>query len=560
VHNTAASLNRVGFEGYISEVHPYVPDCYNVGRTPDEVRESHYSHERDLELVAEEGKPVTYKMVTLKEPYDGVPAGFKTFIVSEYASGYRVAAPLYPQWVPKEFCEVTEVDTFTHPDPVLREWGVFDTEYKTLDGRVLGEYFLDLFKHYPEVSSTFIHQRLAAFSPQKSKLVPGQISVYQNFLKMEADRRTSLKVGRALKQMFPELKDASVERLVDQYRKDHPCEPLQVKVGSEGKDFKHAYAHTQSKMENPYTTSSRKSLANSCMRTEYSHLPIHPTEIYASGEFKIYWAETSTGTISSRCVVWSPEGRKPQAGPIYGVSEDALDAIQSELDKVEAVVFPSSNWVGAKLLRVEHKGDLIGPYIDGERDIDEVDDEFLKIVRENQGDYIAENTGGYLNKQNKQCCDHCGDELDEDDVYNTPDIEFYCESCFNEHYFTCAYDGEYYSVDDMQTVYYKSRWGTNNESVYEDNLDSYGAVWCKHEGEYWKDDWVVTNTYDGEAVSQGYCDRNYTLCELSDLYYPDEELFGKTVCGKNATVEALLENGYTENESGEWEIKEEKAT
>jgi hypothetical protein len=121
VVNTTDSLNRVGFEGYISQVHPYEEDCYNVGRTPNEVREGHYSYERDLELVAEEGEPVSYKMVTLKESYGGVPAGFKTFIVSEYASEYHVAFPLNRQWVPKDLCEVTEVDTFVHPDPVLRE-------------------------------------------------------------------------------------------------------------------------------------------------------------------------------------------------------------------------------------------------------------------------------------------------------------------------------------------------------------------------------------------------------------------------------------------------------
>lgn len=577
VTNYLNSGNPVGFVGYVVGFHDSVYRYPCVRESVlDGVEVGYFSEESDLELVervedfVEKGEePVKkYQIATFKQVVNRIPAGYKAVVLDKIGDEVRLTLPDGRRdWVPMEYLELSESDTFTHPDPVLSAWGITyeDTfnryQFLQTSDRAIADFLKDQVYHLPEVQATPFHERLVFLEPTKSRLHPGQISIWQTRAKRDADRKTAYKVGRAIKYMFPELTDASLERVVDAYRKNFPDSPLVVKVGGERENFKHAYSHTQSRMENPYTTSARKSLSNSCMRGSYDNIGVHPTEVYASGEFKIYWTETGTGTISSRCVVWFPEGRSPQAGPIYGVSEDAIDTIQDELTKIYAEGYPHSNWIGAKILKIDGKYGPIGPYIDGERDLDEYDDEHFIIVHEDQGDWVASSTGGYLEARNKTCCNECGDTLDEDDgeVYRNSDDDCYCESCFNDRYFACACDGEYYDLGDSVSVYFKSRWGTDCSFVYEGNTSSFGAVWCEHEDEWWKGDDVVTNTYDDEAVSQGYCDKNYTLCELSDLYYPNDYDFGETTCGITATADALADNGYTMNPDGKWEIKQEEA-
>lgn len=572
VANCLNSQNPVGFVGYVVGFHDSV-DRYPCVRESvlDACVPGYFSDELDLELVEQKGEELVkkYQIATFKQVVNSIPAGYKAVVLNRSMGESRLTLPDGRRdWVHMEYLELSESDTFTHPDPVLSSWGITyeDTcnRYQSLQtsDRVIADFLKEQVYHLPEVQATSFHERLVFLEPTKSRLHPGQISIWQTRAKRDADRKTAYKVGRAIKYMFPELTDASLERVVDAYRKNFPDAPLVVKVGGERENFKRAYSHTQSRMENPYTTSARKSISNSCMRGSYDNVGAHPTEVYASGEFKIYWTETGAGTISSRCVVWFPKGRSPQAGPIYGVSEDAIDTIQDELTKINAVGFSQSNWIGAKILKIDGKYGPIGPYIDGERDLDEYDDEYFIIVHEGKGGWEASSTGGYLEARNKTCCNECGEPLDEDDgeVYRNSDGECYCESCFNDRYFTCADDGECYDNDDCVSVYYKHRWrGTSTHSVYEGNLASFGAVWCEHEDEWWKEDCVVTNTYDDEAVSQGYCDKNYTLCELSDLYHPDDYDFGETTCGITATVDALTENGYTMNPEGKWEIKQEEA-
>lgn len=49
-------------------------------------------------------------------------------------------------------------------------------------------------------------------------------------------------------------------------------------------------------------------------------------------------------------------------------------------------------------------------------------------------------------------CDHCGEEMSEDDSYSTPDGESYCQSCFYEYYDYCAICDETFHRDNMNYI------------------------------------------------------------------------------------------------------------
>lgn len=79
-------------------------------------------------------------------------------------------------------------------------------------------------------------------------------------------------------------------------------------------------------------------------------------------------------------------------------------------------------------------------------------------------------------------CDNCGDSLDEDDSYSTPNGESYCRDCFYNHYGYCAHCDDAYSQD---YLYY---------------IESVGDV-CEH-----------------------CLDRHYTRCDKCEEHFPNDEI------------------------------------
>jgi len=358
--------------------------------------------------------------------------------------------------------------------------------------------------------------------------------------------RTFLTPGKFFRVLNPNLTDKEVSDLVDLFRKEFPAPNFTLKVSKEAEGFKKAYAGTQARMENPSTTRSRKSLANSCLRGGYSLLPCHPAETYASGDFTILWTENSEGHVGSRCVVYTAR-KTPQAGPIYGVSEYSMDLIQKHLDEIGAVGFEDADWGGAKLRVVECDWGYVAPYIDPP------DSRYANLkgdylVLSSRGDYSLDDPEGVVNNLH-HCCD-CGEPVGPDDFYVGPDDINRCEDCHFDLFTDCAYDGEYYYNEEIVYVVIHSRGYT--EGVHENNLGGYGAVFCEHEEAWYRNSLAVTNTHDNIPVSIGYADRNYALCEETDLYFPAEEV-GETVAGHFVSLKWLEDNGWRKTEEGLWE-------
>ena len=435
-------------------------------------------------------------------------------------------------------------------DPVLKQWGPWDDvqDYNTRDDRLyrwFTTYFNTNFStnsfEYDPNSKFKWSRRLSAFQPIRSKLKYGSISIYKSLDMNLDDRHTAMKPGRAISTMFPELEHKQVIFLVDKFLNEFVPRTLTISVANDRAAFKAAYAGIQSPMENIRTTHNRKSSDNSCMRYAFEHLRCHPAEAYASGDFIVVAAFDQKGLVAGRCVVYTGDDLiGPQAGPIYGVSEQALDMIEEHLGKINAET-SHPHWEGAKFLALPENDSqvdpktFIAPYLD-------VEPRALTICRD--GKYLIQDGGGELDANNysgvlggyEHHCHHCGDGVDEHDALFSEYLEVdLCEECWHNEHFYCEYSQESYHNDEAVTAYRLDRcgkqevltvseWAVTHGDYFvhcsdDENWHIDDAQYCEGDGEwispddmgdYFTSDWdeelhsvvALCNLVDGDKVSK----------------------------------------------------------
>ena len=417
-------------------------------------------------------------------------------------------------------------------DPVLKEWGPFDSipDYSTEDVRLFRWFTTYLYAHYAESdtdpdcfpNSVFKWQRrLTAFQPIRSKLKYGSMSIYKSLDMRIDDRHTVMKPGRAISTMFPELEHKQVILLVDDFLKEFVPRTLTISVAKDRAAFKLAYGGTQSPMENISTTHNRKSSSSSCMRYDFDHLDCHPAEAYASGDFIVVMALDQKGLVAGRCVVYTGDDCiGPQAGPIYGVSEQALDMIEDHLGGMDAET-DNPHWGAAKLLAIpasdEGDGRYIAPYLDTEPRMLEVTSDGKYLVQDVCGSIDASNYSGVLGGHENHCT-HCGAGLDEhESMWSEYCEEDFCEDCWHNEHFYCEYSEESYHNDQAVRAYKLDSSGTKQSLVVSEWAVNHGDsfVICVDD-EYWHiddaqycegdDEWIspedigdyFTSDWDGE--------------------------------------------------------------
>jgi hypothetical protein len=374
------------------------------------------------------------------------------------------------------------------------------------------------------------------FQPTVSSKFQGKISVFMSKKDKDRDRRTALRPGRAFKLMFPHLSDVEVEKVVDAFNRAYPPQDLTLHTGKDEENFVHAYKSEQSRMQNVQTTCKRKSLANSCMRHSFEGQPTHPAAAYASGDFLAVWVEDAAKRIAARCVVYLKE-EQPQAGPIYGTSEGAIDLVEEHLVTLGAEVRGPS-WEGARLLNIEYDGGVIAPYLDLEQGL-EIAGKYLRITDRN-GDYEASTYDGVLYSGGKYQCYCCDCRLDEDDRYTDNDSDSFCSDCYHDRYAYCDESGEECLREDLEEVRYtKSRWGWETRYVYRPQDYDYVEV----DG-YWYDIGLVVTTEEGDIFLMD--NGGYFYCDQSGEYHNDSEAVKARIDGTLYTVYKgwAEDNGY----------------
>ena len=459
-------------------------------------------------------------------------------------------------------------------DPVLKQWGPWESipDHSTRDDRLyrwFTTYFNTNFStnsfEYDPNSKFKWSRRLSAFQPIRSKLKYGSMSIYRSFEMNLDDRHTAMKPGRAISTMFPELEHKQVITLVDQFLTEFVPRTLTISVAKDRAAFKLAYAGTQSPMENISTTHNRKSSASSCMRYDFDHLDCHPAEAYASGDFSVVVALDQKGLVAGRCVVYTGDDLVgPQAGPIYGVSEQALDMIEEHLGEIDAET-SHPHWEGAKFLALPENGSqvepktFIAPYLD-------VEPRSLTICRD--GKYLIQDGGGELDANNYsgvlggyEChCHSCGDGLDEHESLYSEWLEAdLCEECWHNEHFFCEYSEESYHNNEAVTAYRLDRWGKKEVLTVSEWATTHGDcfVHCT-DGEHWHIDDVHYCEGDDEWISPD---------DMGDYFHSDwdEELHSivalcNLVDGDKVSKQELEDHPgiWEKNDDGLWENKQEE--
>ena len=445
-------------------------------------------------------------------------------------------------------------------DPVLRAWGVYDhlNMWEMPDNRFqkwLEKHMLNLLGSENHTTCK-IRYRLTAFAPRRSGKFHPKISVWQSLENRDTGRATAMKPARALALMFPELDHKSIIQLNDQYLQEFAPREFTIHVSKEADDFRRAYAGAQSPNENIDTTPYRKHLAHSCMRYDFDHLPMHPAEAYASGDFTIVYALDQNDLVAGRCVVYT-NNVPPQAGPVYGVSEQALDCIQERLEAMGADTTGCASWVGAHLKRVEYDGGFIGPYLDlTPQSLADMGD-YLEVSR--CGEIDASQYQGILGGHHTSCC-QCNENLSEDEYwYSEYTSEHYCESCYYDEHVYCDYWQE--TVHQDQTIVcYRLAYGGQRESVqvYEHIVHNDDIFVMCTDDEYWHTDDVVYCECDDTWISPDSIDEYFTS-DWDDELYPNEVMCTLTDGDVVSKYELDAHPGiWQKNKDDEWEEVQEE--
>ena len=453
-------------------------------------------------------------------------------------------------------------------DPVLKAWGNYDEVdmFRSRDDTFIAWFDRAYVRvtgqgHKAEVKCTL---RLRCFAPRRSKRFAPKITMYQSARdRFERNREVAMKPARAFSMMFPELEHKQVIELTDMYLNRFATRELFIREGADAKDFVKAYSWTQAPTDNINTTYQRKSSASSCMRYDFDHLPVHPVTAYASGDFQMLWTEDSDGKIASRCVVRVMPDGQYRGGPIYGVSEQAIDMLEHHILATPNGEYGADDaWVGARLLRQPTEDDpdaFYAPYLDPEPRRLTDDGEYLVI--DDCGAIDASGYQGVLNA-NDCHCENCNVGLDEDDYYFSEYTDCrYCNDCYYEEHFYCEYADADYHVDQSYMVYvpYGNRNGYTEERV-SDWAVEYGDefVYCDNDNEYWHLDIAYFCEHEDCYISQRGIDAgNYFISDWDGEVYPDDQL-ATTDTGDTISIDeakhADLEYDETNNI---WNKKEE---
>ena len=498
------------------------------------------------------------------QPYSFEPVSFFDSEGNRPAAGYvwvgedkhYVVHPLTNGFVVKK---VYAEDT-NETDPVLRAWGVYAhlNMWEMADHRLhkwLEKQILNLLGSENHTTCK-IRYRLTAFGPRRSEKFHPKITVWQSLENRDNDRATAMKPARALGLMFPELDHKTIIQINDQYLQEFAPREFTIHMSQKAEDFQRAYAGNQSPNENIDTTPQRKHLAHSCMRYEFDHLPMHPAEAYASGDFTIVYALDQNDLVAGRCVVYT-NNVPPQAGPIYGVSEQALDCIQERLEAMGADTTGCASWKGAKLRRVEYDGGFIGPYLDlTPQSLDDMGD---YLVVASRGEIDASQYNGVLGGHHTSCC-QCNENLSEDEYwYSEYTSEHYCESCYYDEHVYCDYWQETVHVDET-TVCYRVGYNGQHESIQVatrivDDGDVF--VMCT-DHEYWHVDDIAYCECDDTWISPSDFD-DYFTSDWDGELYPNEVMCTLTDGDVVSKYELDAHPGiWQKNDDDEWEEVQEE--
>lgn len=297
--------------------------------------------------------------------------------------------------------------------------------------------------------------------------------------------RTPMKMGRAIRTMFPCLTDSEVDRIVDKHRRLYGQRDWVLREATTGTAIGEVYGMPYADTRNLETTHNHKALCNSCMRYDFTScdhgsLPVHPATMYGQDEWVLaYLIEDGTGLLGGRVIIHRNPNGRVTAGPVYGVCQDSVDTLQEYLDDQGIPFADYGDWVGAKLTYIPHSSHgtdyTIGAYLDVEPRRGEVDydEKTITITREYGVDFS--NYSGRIPVRKMKPCDCCGEHIDPEELYEVSGGHEYCYECRDYNCFQCECCGSYCMDSEVTEAYHYGRSGSNPAYIYEQSICSYCA-------------------------------------------------------------------------------------
>ena len=211
------------------------------------------------------------------------------------------------------------------------------------------------------------------------------------------------------------------------------------------------FARTPDEIEKVYTNYDEGSseVASSCMRYKAESFASkeHPVRIYGAGDLAIAYLANEDGQTTARALCWPA---KHIYSRVYGT--EWLHDLLKKLGYKKSCSYygdgSGASFEGAKVLRIEHHGDYVTPYIDGTVGLSFGSDDRYLVMSESPD---LENGEGGLTGSDEDYyrCERCSELMNEDDGYRVHvsrwGAEVWCDNCEENHSFRCTGDDERYS-------------------------------------------------------------------------------------------------------------------
>jgi hypothetical protein len=330
-----------------------------------------------------------------------------------------------------------------------------------------------------------------------SKKNPALIAYTKDAIKGAQDKQSLLSIEAFVKMVCFNTTEELQALIIDlQTRYAKAKTPQPFKLATTPDDIERVYTN--------YAPDSR-AVSVSCMRygaSDYSRVngaPFHPVRVYGAGDLAVAYLTDSAGKTTARALCW-PEHK------IYSrmyADDDALHNALKEAGYSKSSYYGTTKSLcGARLLLVESDhGDYIAPFLD------EIGNAFISdnnLIIDADGDYICQSTSGTAEqKQEGECCEHCGDSYDADDmttVYTDSrqhNSETWCRHCRSSDAFFCDGTEEYFS-DNVGS-------GVVDDSTYTQRYIDNNARYCEYYEEHTFDD-LTTVIVDTDGETQEWSD------------------------------------------------------
>lgn len=341
-----------------------------------------------------------------------------------------------------------------------------------------------------------------------SETQPGLIAYFQSAEKRARNIRTPIKVGRYLKQFFPELGDTEIRSFQQQL--EFNLQPVTMfftdACPSHADDPK---GETRLIIEKEWVRIYRFG-PSSCMRGSDS-VRVY---VYPSNTLRLaYMTDNSQpdGTPVARCIVRDDEKQWLRIYP------DDQGTHWSKMRRhLEVLGYTRGNLNGVRGQLISHSdynSEIVCPYVDcgdgGEQyiDVHEGHAKEHRYIKFGGEEHDAATTSGYISL-NRCRCHECNDALDEDECYRDDGGNPWCASCYDDAFVSAigrrGYEGHYLRDECIETAdgsWYVERYANSND-VYEVDGDWYHVDDLVRDSV--TDEYIVAEnsveTYDGRPI------------------------------------------------------------